>query len=125
MRIKRHLQAVGPVSLWVWRMPIHLDRIVWKVYRGSDMRQFSQMTMSGTVGSTAIRKKDDLPKIPRRFLADVKALNVNGKTYVVLCVRTDNGGEYTGAEFENILLEHLIYHEYSNPSEQFQNGVSE
>mmetsp|Transcript_55929 Transcript_55929/g.117024 ORF Transcript_55929/g.117024 Transcript_55929/m.117024 type:complete len:2321 (-) Transcript_55929:82-7044(-) len=71
------------------------------------------------------RKKDDLPKILRRFLADVKALNVNGKTYAVLCIRTDNRGEYTGAEFENILLEHLIRHEYSNPYEQFQNGVAE
>ena len=90
------------------------------------MRQFSQITIPGTVGSTAIgRLEDDLPKIPRRFLAYVKALNVNGKTCVVLCIRTDNGGEYTGAEFENILLEHLIRQEYSNPSEQFQNGVSE
>ena len=71
------------------------------------------------------RKKDDLPKILRRFLADVKALNVNGKTYVVLCIQIDNGGKYTGAEFENILLEHLIRQEYSNPYEQFQNGVSE
>ena len=58
MRIKRHLQAVGPVSLWVWRMPIHLDRIVWKVYRGSDMRQFSQMTMPVSLGPVSLEKPD-------------------------------------------------------------------
>ena len=71
------------------------------------------------------RTKDELPTILRKFLADVGAMRIDGKHYKVCRLRSDNGGEYTGAEFEGILLENLIKHEYSNAHEHFQIGRAE
>jgi len=40
-------------------------------------------------------------------------------------LRTDNGGEFTGAEFENFCKENGIRHQLANPHSQHQNGVAE
>ena len=40
-------------------------------------------------------------------------------------LRSDNGGQYTGAEFEIVLLDNLVKHEYSNAHEHFQIGRAE
>ena len=60
------------------------------------------------------RTKDELLTILRKFLADVRAMRIDRKHYKVCTLRSDNGGEYIGAEFEGILLENLIKHEYLN-----------
>lgn len=40
-------------------------------------------------------------------------------------LRTDNGGEYTSAEFENFLSKEGIQHERTIPKNPEQNGVAE
>ncbi len=55
------------------------------------------------------------------FAASVKTQT--GKNVVVL--RSDNGGEYTGKEFRNKLLQLGIRHETSAPYTPAQNGVAE
>ena len=63
------------------------------------------------------RKKSDFPEILR------KAIIQAGKAPKIL--RTDNAGEYTGAEAEAIYNKHGIKRQYGNPYQQFQNGVPE
>src|SRR5262249_7452151 len=43
----------------------------------------------------------------------------------VLRVRSDGGGEYTGAEFQAALQAGLVYHERTVPYSSHQNGVAE
>lgn len=43
----------------------------------------------------------------------------------VVCLRSDNGGEYVGKEFETWLLKNGIRHETTVPYTPEQNGVSE
>ena len=71
------------------------------------------------------RTKDEIPLILKKFLAEVGTMRINGELFRVRCLRSDNGGEYTSAEFEQILLDQLIRHEYSNAHEHFQLGRAE
>ena len=71
------------------------------------------------------RSKDEILSILKKFLAEVGAMRVNGEGFKVHCLRFDNGGEYISAEFEQILLDLFILHEYSNAHEHFQLGRAE
>jgi len=66
------------------------------------------------------RKSEVLTKF-KEFHAEVT--NLLGKRVKVL--RTDNGGEYVSAEFEQYLKEHGIRHEVTTPYTPQQNGISE
>ena len=66
------------------------------------------------------RKSEVLTKF-KEFHAEVT--NLLGKRMKVL--RTDNGGEYVSAEFEQYLKEHGIIHEVTTPYTPQQNGISE
>ena len=68
------------------------------------------MTCRDIDGST----KNELPTILRNFLADVGAILIDGTHYKVCKLRSGYCCEYTGAEFEGILLDNPIKHEYSN-----------
>jgi transposase InsO family protein len=43
----------------------------------------------------------------------------------IKCIRSDNGGEYLDAHFQDYLTNHGIMHEFSVPRRQAQNGVAE
>lgn len=56
----------------------------------------------------------------RQFKNEAKA-KVDGK---VLCLRTDNGGEYMSDEFSDFLQKCKICHQFTYPSTPQQNGVA-
>ena len=68
-----------------------------------------------------LRKKNEALDAFRKF----KTLVENQLGRRIRKLRTDNGGEYTGDDFENCLSEHGIIHETSLPYTPQQNGVSE
>ena len=66
-----------------------------------------------------LKNKNDATKATARFLSDVSPYG-NVKR-----LRTDNGTEYTCAEFQNLLIENKICHEKSSPYSPHQNGTAE
>ena len=86
---------------------------------------------SGYVFLYFIRKKSDAARALQKFLADVSPigkvrnlLNLVPES-VIRKLRSDNGGEFMGAEFKNILIENQIRHEQCAPYSPHQNGVAE
>jgi hypothetical protein len=68
-----------------------------------------------------MKNKDEVPMLFLNFAASVKTQTGNN----VIVLRSDNGGEYTGKEFRNKLLQLGIRHETSAPYTPAQNGVAE
>ena len=63
-----------------------------------------------------MKTKDEALKYFKHFCAEYG---------VPKTVRTDNGGEYTSAEFENFCLDNLVHQETTVPHTPEQNGVAE
>lgn len=74
---------------------------------------------SGTVFVYFLKAKSDTAKATERFLADVTPYGS------VKCVRSDNGTEFTGQEFQSLLTKNNIRHEFSAPYSPHQNGTAE
>lgn len=66
-----------------------------------------------------LKAKNDTVKAAERFLADVSPFGN------VKCVRTDNGTEFTGREFQALLNKKSIRHKSSAPYSPHQNGTTE
>ena len=66
-----------------------------------------------------LRNKSDTVRGTERFIADVAPY---GK---IKCMRSDNGTEYTGREFQAIMNRSGIRHETSAPYSPHQNGTAE
>ena len=86
---------------------------------------------SGYIFLYMMKKKSDAARALQKFLADISPI---GKVHNLLNLtpedevkkmRSDNGGEYMGAEFKNILLENRICHEQCAPYSPHQNGIAE
>jgi transposase InsO family protein len=67
-----------------------------------------------------LKNKSDAARALQKFLGDSAPY---GK--VVKIIRSDNGGEYTAGEFEDIILQNNIKHERSSPDSPHQNGTAE
>ena len=74
---------------------------------------------SGTIFVYFLKQKCDAAVALKRFLADSSRF---GK---VKCLRSDNGGEFTSSDFQEILLQNSISHERSAPYSPHQNGTAE
>ena len=68
-----------------------------------------------------LKSKDD---VFQKFL-EWKALAENSSGHKLKVLRTDNGGEYTSAEFESYLKREGIRHERTIPKTPEENGVAE
>ncbi len=74
---------------------------------------------SGAIFVYFLRSKSDTIKATEKFLADCAPYG-NVKR-----IRSDNGGEYTGKEFQTLLRNKGIRHETSSPHSPHQNGTAE
>jgi hypothetical protein len=74
---------------------------------------------SGVIFLYFLRRKSDAVTVTEQFLADVAPYD-NVKR-----LRSDNGTEYTSAEFKSLLTRHRIKHERSAPYSPHQNGTAE
>ena len=74
---------------------------------------------SGMIFPYFIKAKSDTTKATEKFIADVATY---GK---VKCIRSDNGTEFTGQEFQSLLRSNGIRHEKSAPYSPHQNGTAE
>ncbi|CAM1304163.1 Uncharacterised protein r2_g1403 [Pycnogonum litorale] len=74
---------------------------------------------SGAATVYFLKQKSDAAAATRRFLADIAPYGSVGR------IRTDNGTEFTGSNFQSVLLEHKIKHEMSAPYSPHQNGTAE
>ena len=81
-----------------------------------------------------LKEKSDATRATERFLADiapygkVKTLSFHEDIFPsgnVKRVRSDNGGEFTSAEFSSLLVKNQIKHEKSAPYSPHQNGTAE
>ena len=84
---------------------------------------------SGYIFLYFIKKKSDTARALQKFLADVSIIgNVRNLLNLVpeACIRklrSDNGGEFMGTEFKDILLKNKIRHEQWAPYSPHQNGI--
>ncbi|KAL6466287.1 hypothetical protein MHYP_G00264200 [Metynnis hypsauchen] len=74
---------------------------------------------SGAVSVYFLKNKSDTTVATEKFLADTAPYGT------VKCIRSDNGTEYTGNEFQSLLRERGIRHETSSPYSPHQNGTAE
>lgn len=74
---------------------------------------------SGVMMVYFLKKKSDTLEASKQFLADVAPVGN------VKCIRSDNGGEFVGKEFESLLRDNKIKHETCAPHSPHQNGTAE
>lgn len=74
---------------------------------------------SGMIFPYFIKAKSDTTKATEKFIADVAPY---GK---IKCIRSDNGTEFTGQEFQSLIRSNGIRHETSAPYSPHQNGTAE
>ncbi|KAL6471867.1 hypothetical protein MHYP_G00205170 [Metynnis hypsauchen] len=74
---------------------------------------------SGAMSVYFLKNKSDTTVATEKFLADTAPYGT------VKCIRSDNGTEYTGNEFQSLLRERGIRHETSSPYSPHQNGTAE
>ncbi len=89
---------------------------------------------SGCLFTYFLKEKSDAVKATEKFLTDispygkVKTLSFFEDVFPagdVKRMRSDNGGEYIGHEFRDLLLKNRIKHELSAPYSPHQNGTAE
>ncbi|KAK3883860.1 hypothetical protein Pcinc_011828 [Petrolisthes cinctipes] len=74
---------------------------------------------SGVIMVYFLKHKSDTVAATERFLADSAPYGHDKK------IRTDNGTEFTSAEFRSLLVKNCIKHEFSAPYSPHQNGTAE
>ena len=74
---------------------------------------------SGAVSVYFLKKKSDATLATEKFLADSAPYGS------VKCIRSDNGTEFTGEDFQALLRDKGIRHETSSPYSPHQNGTAE
>ena len=74
---------------------------------------------SGLMTVYFLKKKSDAVLATKKFIADMAPFGKIKK------IRSDNGGEYTSKEYEEVMLDNGIRHEYSSPRSPHQNGTAE
>lgn len=74
---------------------------------------------SGMTWTYFLKAKSDTARATEKFLADTAPY---GR---VKTIRSDNGTEYTGKEFQGLLRENMISHQTSAPYSPHQNGTAE
>ena len=74
---------------------------------------------SGMMFHYFLKHKSDTTRATARFIADMAHIGS------IKRLRTDNGGEYVGADFKDLLIQHSIKHEFSSPNTPQQNGTAE
>ena len=75
--------------------------------------------MSRRIHKTSSKAKSDTVTASEKFLADVAPYGS------VKCIRSDNGTEFTGKEFQSLLNKNSIRHESSALYSPHQNGTAE
>ena len=74
---------------------------------------------SGIIFVYFLKSESDTLAATEKFLADSASYGS------VKRLRSDNGGEFTSAEFKNLMIGNLIKHEFSSPNSPHQNGSVE
>jgi len=74
---------------------------------------------SGTMLVYFLKSKSDTVQATEKFLADIAPYGE------VKCIRSDNGTEFTGRDFQTLLTKNRIRHETSAPYSPHQNGTAE
>ena len=74
---------------------------------------------SGMINVYLLKAKSDTVEATEKYLTDISPYGE------VRRLRTDNGGEYTSAKFEALMVKHRIKHEFSAPHSPHQNGTAE
>ena len=69
-----------------------------------------------------LAKKSDAASVFESFLAEVQA---NGTPSAIMCVRSDNGGEYLGGVFGTLCRKRGIKQEFTPADSSKYNGVAE
>ena len=87
-------------------------------------------TYSGFIFPYFCKVKSDVTKCLEKFLADVSPVGKVKSLHDISDVdvkqlRSDNGGEYMGNEFKQVLVKNGIKHEQSAPYSPHQNGIAE
>ena len=77
---------------------------------------------SGTCFVYFLKQKSDAVKALKKFICDVAPY---GKIKHLCRIRSDNGGEFISHDFEDVLIENQIRHEFSKPYSPHQNGTAE
>ena len=86
---------------------------------GTNMHMSFTDDYSNAVFVYFLKKKSDAVQATEKFLADVSPY---GK---VMCMRSDNGTEFTGGDFQALLRKSKIRHETTAPYSPHQNGTAE
>jgi len=100
-----HCDIAGPID------PIARDNFKYAINFVDDR--------SGYIFVYLLKNRSDAVIALKRFLADTAPY---GR---VKCIRTDNALEFTGGEFEHVLSERGVKHEFSSPYAPHQNGTAE
>ena len=77
------------------------------------------LKFSGMVFHYFLKHKSDTTRATARFIADTAHIGS------IKRLRTDNRGEYVGADFKDLLIQHSIKHAFSSPNTPQQNGTAE
>ena len=86
---------------------------------------------SGYIFLYLLKNKSDAAKALKKFLSDISPIGRVGNLLNIVdeeaikTIKSDNGGEYMGNEFKNILINNSIKHEQSAPYSPHQNGIAE
>ena len=79
---------------------------------------------SGLTKVYFMKRKSETVQATKRYLADIAPCGVV-KHFIVKRLRSDRGTEYTSAEFQQLLIDNHIRHEFSAPYSPHQNGTAE
>ena len=70
-----------------------------------------------------LKAKSDAVHALKKFLSDIAPYGTVG--HIISRFRSDNGGEFVGKQFEQVLTDNKINHEFSAPNSPHQNGTAE
>ena len=79
---------------------------------------------SGLTKVYFMKQKSETVHATKRYLADISPLCVE-KNYIVKRLRSDQGTEYTSADFQQLMIDNRIRHEFSATYSPHQNGTAE
>ena len=74
---------------------------------------------SGLIKVYFIKHKSSAAKATAKYLSDMSPYGE------VKIIRSDGGGEFISKEYENLLIENKIQHQFSSPNSPHQNGTAE